>query len=126
MPPWSRAVFHQARWENALSIEAPIMVACSTRTYRGRSWTEDARVTDVVLDVEHIVRWAPGLGPRVTIARFDGGVHDLMLSGKDVRAEVFRELGRWVDAFLPAPGTPEIDVPTAPEDKAGDKSEATA
>ena len=116
----------QLRLRAGLSIEAPVMVACSTRTYRSRGWTEDARVTDVVLDVEHIVRWAPGLGPRVTIARFDGGVHDLMLSGKDVRAEVFRELGRWVDAFLPAPGTPEIDVPTAPEDKAGDKSEATA
>ena len=75
------------------------------------------RITDAVLDVEHIVRWAPRLGPRVTIARFDGGMHDLTLSGKDVRAEVFRELGRWVDAFLPAPGTPEVEVPPAPEDQ---------
>jgi alpha-beta hydrolase superfamily lysophospholipase len=82
------------------------------------AWTEDVRVTDAVLDVEHIVRWAPRLGPRVTIARFDGGMHDLTLSGKDVRTEVFQELGRWVDAFVPPPGTPEIEVPPAPEDKA--------
>ena len=80
----------------------------------------------MVLDVEHIVRWAPGLGPRVTIARFDGGIHDLTLSGKEVRAVVFRELARWVDAFLPAPGTPEIDIPPPPEDRTDDKSEATA
>jgi len=79
-----------------------------------------------VLDVEHIARWAPGLGPMVTVARFDGGMHDLTLSGKDVRATVFRELGRWVDAFVPAPGTPEIEVPPAPEDKTDDNQTATA
>jgi alpha-beta hydrolase superfamily lysophospholipase len=115
----------QRRLRAGLAIDVPVLVACSTRTFHGKAWTDDARVTDSVLNVEHIVRWAPGLGPRVTIARFDGGMHDLTLSGKDVRAEVFRELGRWVDAFVPAPDTPEIEVPPAPEDKADDKSGAT-
>jgi alpha-beta hydrolase superfamily lysophospholipase len=127
---WLQAISRgQQRLRRGLSIDAPILVACSSRTFRGRAWTEDARLTDSVLDVEHIVRWAPRLGPRVTIDQFDGGLHDLTLSGKDVRAEVFRELGRWVDAFVPPPGTPEIDVPPAPEDvtdKADDKTEATA
>jgi alpha-beta hydrolase superfamily lysophospholipase len=135
---WLQAIQRgQQRLRRGLSIDAPILVACSSRTFRGRAWTEDVRLTDSVLDVEHIVRWAPNLGPRVTIARFDGGLHDLTLSGKDVRAEVFRELGRWVDAFVPPPGTPEIEVPPAPEDdpatarppatdKADDKSQATA
>jgi alpha-beta hydrolase superfamily lysophospholipase len=108
----------QRRLRAGLAIDAPVLVACSTRTYRGRAWHEEARIADTVLDVEHIVRWAPRLGPRVTIARFDGGMHDLTLSGKDVRAEVFRELGRWVEAFLPPVGTPEIEVPPAPEDQA--------
>jgi alpha-beta hydrolase superfamily lysophospholipase len=116
----------QQRLRRGLSIDAPILVACSTRTFRGRMWDEDARMTDSVLDVEHIVRWAPRLGPRVMIARFDGGMHDLTLSGPDVRADVFRELGRWVDAFVPPPGTPEEDVPPAPEDKADDRTPATA
>ena len=116
----------QQRLRSGLAIDAPIMVACSTRTFRGRAWHEDARLTDSVLDVEDIVKWAPHLGPRVTINRFDGGMHDLTLSGPDVRTEVFRELGRWVDAFLPPPGTPEEDVPPPPEDKAHDKSPATA
>jgi alpha-beta hydrolase superfamily lysophospholipase len=109
----------QRRLRAGLSIDVPVLVACSSRTFRGREWHDDVRVSDAVLDVEHIARWAPGLGPRVTIARFDGGLHDLTLSGKDVRAEVFRELGRWVDAFLPAPGTAEVGVPPAPEDQAG-------
>ena len=124
---WLNAIRRgQRRLRAGLSIDAPVMVACSTRTFRGRAWSEDVRISDVVLDVEHIVRWAPRLGPRVTIARFDGGIHDLTLSGKEVRTAVFRELARWVDAFLPAPGTPEIDIPPAPEDRTDDKSQATA
>lgn len=124
---WLNAIRRgQRRLRAGLSIDAPVMVACSTRTFRGRAWSEDVRISDVVLDVEHIVRWAPRLGPRVTIARFDGGIHDLTLSGKEVRTMVFRELARWVDAFLPAPGTPEIDVPPPPEDRTDDKSQATA
>ncbi|MGX6602215.1 alpha/beta hydrolase [Micromonosporaceae bacterium Da 78-11] len=93
----------QRRLRAGLGIDAPVLVACSTRTFRGKAWAEDVRTTDAVLDVEHIVRWAPRLGPRVTIARFDGGMHDLMLSGEQVRTQVFRELGQWVDGFLPAP-----------------------
>jgi alpha-beta hydrolase superfamily lysophospholipase len=116
---WLEAIRRgQRRLRSGLQIDAPVLVACSTRTFRGRVWTEDARITDSVLDVEHIVRWAPRLGRQVTIARFDGGMHDLTLSGKEVRADVFRELGHWVDGFLPAPGTPEVEVPPAPEDQA--------
>ena len=114
---WLEAIRRgQRRLRAGLSIDAPVLVACSTRTFHGRAWHDDVRLSDAVLDVEHIVRWAPRLGPRVTIARFDGGMHDLTLSGKEVRAEVFRELGRWVDAFVPPAGTPEIEVPPAPED----------
>jgi alpha-beta hydrolase superfamily lysophospholipase len=116
----------QNRLRRGLGIDAPVLVACSTRTFRGRAWSDDLRLTDSVLDVEHIVRWAPRLGRRVTIARFDGGMHDLTLSGKDVRTEVFRELSRWVDAFVPPIGTPAVEVPRAPEDKAEDTARATA
>jgi alpha-beta hydrolase superfamily lysophospholipase len=117
---WLEAIRRgQRKLRAGLSIDVPVLVACSTRTFRGRAWSEDAQITDAVLNVEHIARWAPRLGPRVTIARFDGGMHDLTLSGKDVRTAVFQELGRWVDAFVPAPGTPEVEVPPAPEDKLG-------
>jgi alpha-beta hydrolase superfamily lysophospholipase len=114
---WLEAIRRgQQRLRAGLGIDVPVMVACSTRTFRGRAWHDDLRVSDSVLDVEHIVRWAPRLGARVTIARFDGGMHDLTLSGKEVRVEVFRELARWSDAFLPPVGTPEVEVPPAPED----------
>ena len=116
----------QQRLQRGLQIDAPVMVACSTRTFRGKEWNDDTALTDAVLDVDHIVKYAPRLGRRVTIARFDGGMHDLTLSGKDVRAELFREMARWVDAFVPARDTPSIEVPTAPEDRADDITSATA
>jgi alpha-beta hydrolase superfamily lysophospholipase len=122
---WLEAIRRgQARLRAGLQVSAPILVACSTRTFRGKAWTDDVRVTDAVLDVEHIVRWSPMLGPHVTIARFEGGMHDLMLSGKQVRTEVFRELGRWVDAFVPPRDAPGIPVPPAPEDT--DRAETIA
>jgi alpha-beta hydrolase superfamily lysophospholipase len=124
---WLEAIRRgQRRLRAGLSIDVPVLVACSTRTFRGRAWNDDVQLSDAVLNVEHIVRYAPRLGPHVTIARFDGGVHDLTLSGKDVRTEVFRELGRWTDGYLRDPDTPEIEVPPAPEDRADDRTRANA
>src|SRR5690606_25858087 len=71
-------------------------------SFRGKKWHESAALADAVLDVEHMVRWAPRLGRHVTVARFDGGMHDLTLSGTAVREKVFQEVGRWADAFFDA------------------------
>ena len=101
---WLEAIRRgQRRLRAGLTIDAPVLLACSTRTFRGSRWHEGIRLADAVLDVEHMVRWAPRLGHRITIARFDGGMHDLTLSGPDVRTRVFQELGRWVDAFVVEP-----------------------
>ncbi|MFC0503032.1 alpha/beta hydrolase [Micromonospora costi] len=105
----------QRQLRAGLDIPVPVLVACSTRSFRGRQWHESAGLADAVLDVEHIVRYAPRLGRHVTLARFDGGLHDLTLSGAAVREKVLTEVGRWAEAFLHA-------GPTAPADGA----EATA
>lgn len=97
----------QRELRSGLDIPVPILLACSTRSFRGRIWHDSAALADAVLDVEHMARWAPRLGRHVTLTRFDGGKHDLMLSGTEVRERVFAELGRWIDAFLtPADLTP--------------------
>ena len=103
---WLEAIRRgQRRLRAGLTIDAPVLLACSTRSFRGTRWHEGIRLADAVLDVEHMVRWAPRLGRHITLARFDGGMHDLVLSGEKVRTEVFNELGRWSDAFLPLPAT---------------------
>lgn len=103
----------QQQLRAGLAIPVPILVACSTRGFRGSVWHDSATSADAVLDVEHIVRWAPRLGRHVTIVRIDGGMHDLALSGPAVRGEVFRELGRWIDAFVEPTA---VEMTEAPDD----------
>ncbi len=86
-----------------LDITVPILVGTSTRAYRSSKWSEDAHSADAVLDPAHMMRWAPGLGRHVTLVRFEGARHDLVLSRKPVRDQVFEELSRWLTAYLPEP-----------------------
>ena len=90
----------QARLQAGLDIRVPVLVACSTRSYKKIGWTEEAQAADAVLDVEHIARYAWRLGRHVTIVRIENGLHDLTLSAPEVRAEVFAELDRWLTAYL--------------------------
>jgi alpha-beta hydrolase superfamily lysophospholipase len=102
----------RAGWLNAISqghrriragldIPVPVLVASSAASLRRGQLTELINSTDAVLDVAHMARWAPRLGRHVTLVRFDGGLHDLVLSAPPVRAKVFAELERWMGAYLP-------------------------
>ena len=90
----------QRRLRAGLAIDVPVLVACSTRTFQRHRGARPRHSADAVLDVEHIVRWAPRLGRHVTLVRFDGGMHDLTLSGAEVRS---RSSPSWpLDRRLPA------------------------
>ena len=90
-----------ARLHAGLDIQTPVLVACSSRSYRRATWSEAAMTADAVLDVEHIAGYASRLGRHVTIVRIDGGMHDLTLSSAPVRERVFAELDTWLAAYLP-------------------------
>jgi alpha-beta hydrolase superfamily lysophospholipase len=91
-----------AELSRGLAIDCPVLVACSDATSNPAK--EPARVssTDVVLDVAHIARRAPGLGRLVTVVRIAGGIHDLTLSPEPARSTFFTELARWQEAYVPA------------------------
>jgi alpha-beta hydrolase superfamily lysophospholipase len=112
----------QQQLRAGLAIPVPIMVAASTRSFRGSKWHESSMTADSVLDVEHMARYAPRLGSHVTVVRFDGGMHDLTLSGPAVRERVFSEVGRWVDAFVSPPATAAAAV----DDRTPEAAEAAA
>ncbi|SCL18088.1 Lysophospholipase, alpha-beta hydrolase superfamily [Micromonospora nigra] len=119
----------QRRLRAGLDIPVPVLLACSTRSYRGTKWHESVALADAVLNVEDMVRWAPRLGRHVTVARFDGGMHDLTLSGPAVREKVLAEVGRWAEAFLCAGPTTTDAVPPAPrrpETAGADRAGATS
>jgi alpha-beta hydrolase superfamily lysophospholipase len=98
---WLRAIRHgHARLHTGLDVAAPVLVACSTVSYKQARWGEAAREADSVLDVDHIARWAPALGRNVTLIRIEGGLHDLTLSAAPARKQLFAELGRWLSAYF--------------------------
>lgn len=90
----------QQRLHAGLSVDAPVLVACSTRSSRHPRWHKDAYCTDTVLNVADMIRWAPHVGRHVTLLQVDGGMHDLTLSRQPVRQELFSELDRWLAAYL--------------------------
>jgi len=97
---WVRAIgqAHRRVWAG-LAIDVPVLVACSARSYRGR-FAEAAHHADSVLNVDHIARFAVGLGPDVMLLRIEGGKHDLTLSPPPAREQLFAELDGWLSRTL--------------------------
>jgi len=85
-----------ARLKAGLNIDCPILVCASSASGDHRKLTPQTATSDVVLNVEHMVTAAPGLGRDVTVVRIPNGVHDLALSGPVARQRFFEEVFGWV------------------------------
>ncbi|MGH8224376.1 MAG: hypothetical protein ACREQZ_15520 [Woeseiaceae bacterium] len=70
------------------TVHAGLDIACPVLTMH----SDEA---DIVLDWRHIARWGRTLGPQASVLAFPGGLHDLVLSPREVREEVFRQLFAW-------------------------------
>jgi len=99
-PGWARAVARaQGQVHRGLDIGVPILVQHSDRSTSDKEWSDDLLITDSVLDVDQIHKWAPSLGPNVTIHTVTGAMHDLTLSAAPARADTFERLFAWIDLY---------------------------
>ena len=87
------------RVARGLNIPVPILVLASARSDLGPAWTGAKLETASVLDVRVMVRRAAQLGRTVTICRFDGALHDVLLSHEPVRAHVYGTLEKWLQCL---------------------------
>lgn len=94
---WFRAI-HRAHAEVArgLSIDCPVLVMHAERSAWLTQWSDEALVTDIVLDIADIQRLSPGLGRQVEVRSVADGVHDLILSKPGVRDKIFDRLLVWL------------------------------
>ena len=76
----------QTRVHRGLAIDCPVLSMHSDEA-------------DVVLDWRHIARWSRGLGREAAVLAFPGGLHDLVLSRREIREEVFRQLFAWAEGL---------------------------
>ncbi|SER92878.1 Lysophospholipase, alpha-beta hydrolase superfamily [Propionibacterium cyclohexanicum] len=98
---WGRAILAgQAKVARGLHIDTPVLVLTSQESNFSRTWSEDMHGQDLVLDVDRICAAAVNLGNHVSIRRIKGGVHDLVLSREPVRAVLFDEIDRWLEAYV--------------------------
>lgn len=95
---WFRAI-HRAQAEVArgLSIECPVLVMHAECSAWLKQWSDEAMVTDIVLDVADIERLSPRLGRQIEVRSIPEGVHDLILSKPQPRNLAFQELRRWLE-----------------------------
>ena len=88
---------HHARLHAGLAVAVPVLVLHSTKSLlNSKLWSADAMSADTVLDVRQIARWAPRIGPQVSVVGVEGGMHDLFLSAEPVRARVLAEIDKWL------------------------------
>ena len=72
----------QARVHAGLAIACPVLTMHSDEA-------------DIVLDWRHMAKWGRTLGPRASVQAFPGGLHDLVLSRREVRDAVFHAVFSW-------------------------------
>ena len=94
---WLSAIFHgQARVGEGLGLTLPVLVMLSQRSQLHAAWSPEMLRADVVIDVDAVAHKAVDLGSDVTIRRFDGALHDVVLSAKPVRRLVWDAIESWL------------------------------
>jgi alpha-beta hydrolase superfamily lysophospholipase len=85
---WVRAIFAaHAKVHAGLKLDIPVLSMHSDEA-------------DIVLAWKSIARWSRNLGPNVSVLAFPGGLHDLVLSRREIREEVFSQLFSWVASTM--------------------------
>lgn len=97
---WLTAVLAgHAQVRRGLGIDVPILVLASSRSTISPVWNDSMLSSDSVLDVSVMTQSALQLGSHVTVCRFDGALHDTLLSAPPVRRKVYADLERWIGCY---------------------------
>ncbi len=97
---WLRAIHTaQMQLQEGLDIEIPILVIHSDRSLICPVWSEECQTSDIVLDVEDIVRLSRVIGDQVTRVEIVNGMHDILLSRGDVRDAAYKVIFRHLSQY---------------------------
>ena len=97
---WVRAIYKaQRELMKPFSVNAPFLILHSEKSVTDIKDKEQIQTRDSILNVEDIKRIARNIRGDVNIVAIPGGLHDLVLSGKEVRENVYREIFRWWESL---------------------------
>ncbi|HEY0499026.1 MAG TPA: alpha/beta hydrolase [Kutzneria sp.] len=100
---WLRTIRRQqAKLHRGLDVRVPVLLLRSSHSLlKTTVWGPEAMRADTVLDVRQMLKWAPKIGPRVTVVSIEGGMHDLFLSAEAVRERALKETVDWLAGLHP-------------------------
>ena len=79
-----------------LQINKPVLILHSAKSIDEKKWSDVMFTGDAVLDVEEIKLQSKNIEGQFSIQAFEGGMHDLILSKKPVRDEVYQTMFSWI------------------------------
>jgi len=95
---WVRAVTRGQHYiQKQSSIQVPVLLIHSERSLQKNYVKADFHSTDIVLDIEHMKKYGPGLGKNVKLLSVKNGLHDVFLSREDARNYAFSEMFKWLE-----------------------------
>ncbi|MFK5857530.1 MAG: alpha/beta hydrolase [Bacteroidota bacterium] len=98
---WVAAIHYaQQELQNGLDISCPVLVMYSSKSVTPGNYNPSMHTADSVLNVDDISKYADAIGNQITKVEIKDGIHDLVLSKKEVRDEVFIEMTTFVENIL--------------------------
>lgn len=96
---WIKAIDEgQFILQNDSHIDVPILLMHSDASYTNKSPSDAYKYSDAVLDVDDISKYGKELGIMVTEITVKGGLHDLVLSRKEVRDALYDYMFAWLNS----------------------------
>lgn len=94
---WLRAIYKaQCELKRKFTISKPVLVLHSAQSVSDMKDEKQIRVRDIILKVADIDRIAHNIEGNVEITSVEGGLHDLILSQKEVRENVYAIISGWL------------------------------
>lgn len=98
---WINAIYRgQKELKKRFKIEEPVLVLHSEKSINNKKGKEEFHSMDAILSVTDIKRIALNIQGNVQISSIRGGMHDLILSSKEVREEAYRTIMVWLAKYL--------------------------
>lgn len=94
---WLRAINKShKKVKRGMDIEEPIVVFFSDKSYYKKSYSDEIKYADAVLNVDEIRERSKKLGKNVELMPIKDGMHDLSLSTQEVRKNYYNALAEWL------------------------------
>ncbi|MCF8608917.1 alpha/beta hydrolase [Gordonia sp. HY285] len=94
---WLRAVtVAHSKLHRGLDTGVPSLVLRSARSLSVKEYSIEASRADLILDTEHMAKWAGALGNRVAVVPISDARHGVFVSEREARDTAYGELASWL------------------------------